>query len=105
MFSEITAQVYKAACLILLTACVMLAAATWHYSTKASKLQSDIDTAKGEYEEAKKSVERDYNRSVVEVERIKRVYVPKIEYVDRYIGDKNASDCKNGIDLFRSVEY
>lgn len=47
------------------------------------------------------------DKKVVEkkVVEIKNVYVPQIEYIDRYVGDSNETDCENADGLLRGVVY
>ena len=105
MFSEITSSIYKVACIILGTLLIVAVLAARHYSGKADTAQAELNRITQAQEDAKKQAQRDYNKTVVEIERIKKVYVPKIEYIEKYKGDKNASDCANGINLLRSVEF
>ena len=39
------------------------------------------------------------------VVEIKKVYVPQIEYIDRYVGDGNESNCEDIDGLLKSVVY
>ena len=39
------------------------------------------------------------------VVEIKKVYVPQIEYIDRYVGDKNETNCNDVNGLLQSVVY
>lgn len=39
------------------------------------------------------------------VVEIKKVYVPQIEYIDRYVGDSNETDCQRADGLLNSVVY
>jgi 4-amino-4-deoxy-L-arabinose transferase-like glycosyltransferase len=105
MFSEVTAQVLKVVCIVLLTLLFVSLGAVWYYSAKADRLQSTIDERNGANQIIVQQVDRDYNKSVEIVTKTQTLYKTRIEYVDRYIGDENASDCTNGIDLFRSSEF
>ena len=39
------------------------------------------------------------------VVEIKKVYVPQIEYIDRYIGDRNETNCDSSTKLITSFVY
>lgn len=39
------------------------------------------------------------------VVEIKKVYVPQIEYIDRYVGDRNETNCDSSTKLITSFVY
>lgn len=68
-------------------------------------LNANIMASRTADKEVLKIVE--YKDKVIEkkVVEIQKVYVPQIEYIDRYVGDVNASNCDNGNSLLNTVIY